>query len=911
MGRRFLEQILAVMVAVIIIFSSTTSQVLATEVPGILSEEILDEKNENKINLEQRNSTRNLDTVATEQTKEGAAYLEKGKNTSEYIDGEIQKEGEESASLEREEENLGQIVEENISKENMDEVRQEESKEAISPAQKEDSLEQTAQENMVLGNTSDIEDQKDITKESEYNLEIEEDEIALQKTRVIRTSNYEEYYEENVKLVKQYNSSINSESPYALRRILGKMDWEINLENYGATVLVIGPDNSFILQFETEEMTEQAFLKLSQLEQLTYCELDATMTEVEPVEETDHIAEANTDWDIKMLEIDQYIKYVKEKVGNKSITVCVLDTGTDATHPKLKGKIKEGIKKAAYTDEDGHGTHVAGIVAKCTDGLNVNILPIYGIGDWSLATNGTKLAVSKGAKVINMSFGTTYYGDNLIKMNCYEAFHDAIKMALDAGASIVTAAGNNGYTDLTIEDYYECPSHFGIEDGVITVASVDENQKRAWDSGHGSAVDLAAPGVNIYSTHLYHTYKYMSGTSMATPHITAIVAMMRLVNPEKSPVEIENLLKSYCKDKGAKGRDDCYGQGIPQMSRAIADIGKLNAKHVWNEEYTIDKAPSCTETGTKSIHCVDCGMIKPGSTTTVKALGHNKTTTIVKASLTKSGSSTVKCSRCSYTSKKTIYYPKTIELARKSYQYTGKAKKPAVTVIDSKGNEIDASNYTVQYEGERIQAGTYTVKIQFKGKYYKGTASRTFTIQDKRPYQKIVTKNYEKVYGDIAFKVKASLTSGDGSLSFQSSNPNVATVSLDGKVTIKGAGEAIITITAGETSNYKKTSVKSNILVRPKANNIISLKNTNPKQMIVIWEKSSYVTGYRLVYSENSNFTNLKSFTYKTNKTGTRTVNDLKKGQKYYVKICTYVTGADGTKYYSAWSSTKSIIVAK
>lgn len=816
---------------------------------------------------------------------------------------------------------------EEIAKENQ--MEEEETQEIEVQSDEEVSLVQSEEESdkvqgdtkEVVGedNTDEVEAQSEIDtiefrdeNNDESEQEMQEDEIALQKTEVIRTSDYEQYYEENLKLVEQYTYLSDSQSPYASRRIVGKMNQDINLENYGAIILIIGPDNSFILQFETEEMTEQAFLVLHSLPQLEYCELDAAMPEIEPIEEGDRIAQANQDWNIRMLELDKFIPYVKEKVGTKGITVCVLDTGTDATHPGLQGRIKEGIQKATYTDNNGHGTHVAGIVAKCTEGLNVRILPIEGIGDWSLAANGTKLAVSKGAKVINMSFGTTYYEGELTRQGCYEMFHDAIEMAVDAGVSIVTAAGNNGYTSLSIEDYYECPPHFGIKDGIIAVGSVDEDQKRAWDSGHGDAVDLVAPGVTIYSTYLNHSYKYMSGTSMAAPHITAIVAMMRLLYPDKTPEEIENLLKSYCKDKGIKGRDDYYGQGIPQMSRAMeSNIEKLDEKHVWSDTYTIDKAPTCTNTGTKSIHCVDCNMIKPGSTQTVKALGHNKITTIVKASLTKSGSTTTKCSRCSYSSKKTIYYPKTIALTRTTYQYTGKAKKPAVTVTNSKGEEIDASNYTVKYEGERIQAGTYTVKIVFKGKNYTGTATRTFTIQDKRPYQKISTKNYEKIYGNAAFTVKASLTTGDGVLSFKSSDTKIATVSSAGKVTIKKAGKVTITITAADTANYKKTSVKSTIIVYPKANSIISLKNTGSKQMTIIWEKMSDVEGYRLVYAENSSFTNWKSFTYKTNKSGQRIVNDLKKGKKYYVKICTYVTGIDGTKYYSAWSPTKSITITK
>lgn len=872
MQKRLLRPIFAVLISMVVVFSSMPSSVFAAEIStGESSRENQEDSNSQEMEVQNNEEVSSTQSEELEEVEENIS--------SQLLEEKEEKALEDTNEIERKED-----AQETQTQNEMDRIES-----------------QTATEFQA-------EVEEDGAKTEEEIEEIREDEVK--KTEVIRASDYEQYYEENLKLVEQYSS--DSQSIYASRRILGKMNQDIDLEHYGATILLIGPDNSFILQFETEEMTEQVFLALQSFGQLEYCEIDTEIPKAEPIEEGDHIAEQNSDWDVKMLELDKFIPYVKEKVGTKGITVCVLDTGVDATHPGLKGRIKEGIQKATYTDSNGHGTHVAGIVAKCTEGLNIRILPIEGVGDWSLAANGTKLAVSKGAKVINMSFGTTYYGQKPIREDCYEAFHDAIEMAMDAGVSIVTAAGNNGDTDLSIEDYYECPAHFGIKDGIITVANVNESQKRAWDSGYGAAVDLAAPGVLIYSTYLNHSYAYMTGTSMAAPHITAIVAMMRLLYPDKTPAEIENLLKSYCKDKGEKGRDDYYGQGIPQMSRAIeSNAGKLDAKHVWSDTYTVDKAPTCTDTGTKSIHCVDCNMIKPGSMQTVKALGHNKSTKIVKASLTKSGSITTKCSRCSYSSKKTIYYPKTIALARTTYQYTGKAKKPAVTVTDSKGKEIDESNYTVKYEGERIQAGTYSVKIIFTGKNYTGTATRTFTIQDKRPYQKISTKDYEKVYGNAAFTVKASLTTGDGALSFQSSDTKIATVSSTGKVTIKGAGKVVITITAADTANYKKTSVKSTIIVSPKANSIISLKNTASKQMTVIWEKRSDVAGYRLVYAENSSFTNWKSFTYKTNKSGQRIVNDLKKGKKYYVKICTYVTGTDGTKYYSAWSPTKSITITK
>lgn len=727
-----------------------------------------------------------------------------------------------------------------------------------------------------------------------------------QTTSETYATTYAQYYEENAKLVAQY-PALESESAYASRRIIGKLSGNVDLTQYGAVALLVGPDQGFLLQFDTTEQTKKAYLALKEVEQLEYVELDAKIEQpIEEVKEGDTIA-GDTQWDLKMLEIDQYRKYVKEKAGDTSITVCVLDTGTDATHPYLKSKILTGVSGATYEDTNGHGTHVAGIVVKCTKGLNVKILPIDGITAWSLEEAGTKLAVEQGAKVINMSFGKTYM-QGLVKQDCYKGFHDAIAMALNAGVTIVAAAGNNGYYGLKIEDYYDCPAHFGVKDGIITVGSVDSSGERAFDSGYGAAVDVVAPGVDIYSSYLNHTYAEMSGTSMATPHITAIVAMMYLLNPEKTPKEIENLLKSYCEDKGTKGRDDYYGYGLPQMSRAI-EGGSSESKHVWNTEYTIDREPACTYSGSKSIHCTECDMIKPGSVTSIKALGHNKVTKTVKATPKKSGSITTTCTRCTYSNKKTIYYPKTIALSKTSYTYNGKAKKPSVTVKDSLGNVIDASNYTVTYDSGRRKAGTYNVTIAFIGAYYKGSVVRTFTIKDNRPSQTIQSKNYTKAYGSAPFKVSAKLKTGDGTLSFKSSNPNVATINQKGKVTIQDVGTTTISIIASETTKYKKTTKKITLTVGLNQISLTKMTNPSTRAVKVIWEADSVADGYALQYATNSSFSNVSTISDIT--TNTKKVTKLKKGKRYYFRVRSYKKSSEGTLVYSAWSKASYITVRK
>ena len=142
----------------------------------------------------------------------------------------------------------------------------------------------------------------------------------------------------------------------------------------------------------------------------------------------------------------------------------------------------------------------------------------------------------------------------------------------------------------------------------------------------------------------------------------------------------------------------------------------------------VTKAATCSQTGVKIYTCTDCGETK---TEAIPKTAHTYETTTTKATTNKNGSIVTKCSVCGDINSSTvIYYPKTITLSAVSYTYNGKAKKPGVTVTDSNGNEISASNYTVAYSSGCKNVGTYTVTIKFKGNY-SGTVKKTFTIKPK------------------------------------------------------------------------------------------------------------------------------------------------------------------------------------
>ncbi|MDE5604895.1 MAG: fibronectin type III domain-containing protein [Eubacterium sp.] len=212
--------------------------------------------------------------------------------------------------------------------------------------------------------------------------------------------------------------------------------------------------------------------------------------------------------------------------------------------------------------------------------------------------------------------------------------------------------------------------------------------------------------------------------------------------------------------------------------------GIINCKHSYDAGKVTKKA-TCKATGVKTYTCTVCGETE---TETIAKTAHTYKTTTTKATTKKNGSKVTKCSVCgTKKSTTTIYSPKTITLSKTSYVYNGKAQKPSVTVKDSKGKKIAASNYTLKYTSNK-NVGQATVTITFKGNY-SGTVKKTFTIKPKATTLSSVTA---KSKGFTAkWKKQATQTTGyqiQYSTSSKFSNAKTVTVSKN-KTTSKSVSK--------------------------------------------------------------------------------------------------------------------------
>ncbi len=254
--------------------------------------------------------------------------------------------------------------------------------------------------------------------------------------------------------------------------------------------------------------------------------------------------------------------------GTEEIVVGVVDTGVTLTHPDLHGHLVEGYNVVDPSkppgDDVGHGTHVAGVVSALVDNgqgvagmtwynkvMPVKVLDSTGMGSTYSVAEGIIWATDHGAKVINMSLGN-YASASFL--------HDAIRYAYERDVVLIAATGNDNTSE---------PGFPAAYPEVFAVSATNQAQEKATFSNYGDYVDVVAPGENIASTYTDNQYAALSGTSMASPHVSALAALIRSVNPSLKNTEVYDIMRQSAVDLGPPGKDPYFGYGQIDVERAL------------------------------------------------------------------------------------------------------------------------------------------------------------------------------------------------------------------------------------------------------------------------------------------------------------------------------------------------------
>ncbi|MFW5972208.1 MAG: S8 family peptidase [Bacillota bacterium] len=325
------------------------------------------------------------------------------------------------------------------------------------------------------------------------------------------------------------------------------------------------------------------------------------------VSKQDNLKKMHSDqeWNYEMIRAPEAWEGVR---GNEDVKIAIVDTGIDVDHPYLENFVdvdsgvnilalrdvedqdREKLDDNNVDDKDGHGTHVAGTISsydkvsgimKEASLIPIKVFPDPGQenveGDFYDLLNAVIYATETGVDVINMSVGGELPKNNLEVDKFIADFDANLNIAREEGVIIITAAGNNGES-IEGSDYIFYPASSPY---TIAVGAVEENKQKADFSNDGVGLDVMAPGVEILSTapiDLDHTnyedlrhpedeyLMYMSGTSMAAPHVAGVAGLMRSANPNMTVEDIEYMLKDAAKDMG---NEEEYGEGIVDAYKSI------------------------------------------------------------------------------------------------------------------------------------------------------------------------------------------------------------------------------------------------------------------------------------------------------------------------------------------------------
>ncbi|MDQ1743780.1 MAG: serine protease [Pseudonocardiales bacterium] len=361
----------------------------------------------------------------------------------------------------------------------------------------------------------------------------------------------------------------------------------------------LGQESALRIRYAAEESPQAVAERLAGLDEVRWAEpnrwREASVMPNDP--------QFGTQWGLTQIECPGAWSIT---TGDPSVVIAVIDTGVDLNHPELAPLLVAGqdfvdfppgsiprpgwIFEGDFTgvdaipqDEVGHGTHVAGTICCLSDNAagvagvcwNARLMPVRvlarirntttnqvtGSGSAAHIAAGIRWATDNGAQVINMSLGG--YTDTIVE-------REAVAYAIAHDVVVVAAMGNDGVAT---------PSYPAAYPDVIAVAATDSADHQANFSNFGPHIDISAPGVGVLSTYWDDTYATLSGTSMASPHVAGVAALVRSRNHLLSAAQVGDILRSTAKPLRKNPADavpnDDFGYGLVQAAAAVRKAAPL------------------------------------------------------------------------------------------------------------------------------------------------------------------------------------------------------------------------------------------------------------------------------------------------------------------------------------------------
>lgn len=422
----------------------------------------------------------------------------------------------------------------------------------------------------------------DLTKKSDDYIKINQPKEEQHQLSTNNESNVEKTNEDNQNSPKTYE-----DNPYSTKTIMIKtsnIDKITQADNIESIAKI--SEDLYTIHYSNSEDTKKGYESLKEDEAIEDVIKDYKVSALESDQEdinleAQSVPNGKEAWGIYDTGLVRYKYMLNQRNANQDIKVAVLDTGVRTTHEVFKN-VNNGdrldltdsynyiSKNKNISDDNGHGTMVAGIIAEGTSN-NVKIVPVKTLdsaGEGSLmAVLEAMQAVVNKVDVINLSLGID---ENEIDTNSKKYFDEFIKSIYNSGVMIVCASGNKGEENV----YYPASSNY-----TIAVGAVDSDKQIASFSNFGNTLDFTAPGKyltlpyytsdNLYNSEVPNSRS--SGTSFASPFISSAIAMIKTENKNYTSEQVKNALIQNAEDLGTQGKDKYFGYGFINF-----DIGKFS-----------------------------------------------------------------------------------------------------------------------------------------------------------------------------------------------------------------------------------------------------------------------------------------------------------------------------------------------